>query len=51
MIRAEKLKSAMFELAKLITRAIGIQSPRLFILFCILLFGIMGGRRRRMGNR
>ena len=40
---AEKLKAAMLELAKIIHEAIGIQSPRLFIGLCILLFGIMGG--------
>jgi hypothetical protein len=33
----------MLELAKLIHEAIGIQSPRLFIGLCILLFGIAGG--------
>ena len=33
----------MLELAKLIHEAVGIQSPRLFIGLCILLFGIIGG--------
>ena len=41
--RAKKLKVAMLELAKIIHEVIGIQSPRLFIGVCILLFGIMGG--------
>jgi len=33
----------MLELAKIIHEAIGIQSPRLFIGLCILLFGAIGG--------
>lgn len=33
----------MLELAKIIHEAIGIQSPRLFIALCFLLFGTMGG--------
>src|ERR1039458_4126895 len=41
--RTDKLKGSMLELAKLIHEAVGIQSPRLFIGLCILLFGIIGG--------
>jgi hypothetical protein len=33
----------MLELAKIIHEAIGIQSPRLFIALCFLLFGTIGG--------